>query len=135
MAADLYLKEVDSLRFELSMNHASDEVMQMAADITCRQQGGGADDRSVPSCERHPPQSARPTRWPCLHWCSAHAELVPRLCSGRPPKRNAGARSLPPPAIAAVYRAVGSGGGLTGSSSARELLPQNSDLNFGDLQV
>jgi hypothetical protein len=26
MAADLYLKEVDALRFELSMNHASDEV-------------------------------------------------------------------------------------------------------------
>ena len=26
MAADLYLKEVDALRFELSMSHASDEV-------------------------------------------------------------------------------------------------------------
>jgi phosphoenolpyruvate carboxylase len=26
IAADLYLKEVDALRFELSMNHASDEV-------------------------------------------------------------------------------------------------------------
>ena len=26
MAADLYIKEVDTLRFELSMNHASDEV-------------------------------------------------------------------------------------------------------------
>ena len=26
MAADLYLKEIDALRFELSMNHASDEV-------------------------------------------------------------------------------------------------------------
>jgi phosphoenolpyruvate carboxylase len=26
MAADLYLKEIDALRFELSMNHASEEV-------------------------------------------------------------------------------------------------------------
>ena len=26
MAADLYLREVDALRFELSQNHASDEV-------------------------------------------------------------------------------------------------------------
>lgn len=84
MAADLYLKEVDALRFELSMNHASDEVLQMAHDIAQRQAGGPGDDRSVPS---------------------------------------------------SVYRAVGSSGGLAGSSSARELLPQNSDLNFGDLQV
>lgn len=28
MAADLYLREVDVLRFELSQNHASDEVLQ-----------------------------------------------------------------------------------------------------------
>ncbi|PRW39191.1 phosphoenolpyruvate carboxylase 4 [Chlorella sorokiniana] len=34
MAADLYLKEVDALRFELSMSHASDEVLNMAHDIT-----------------------------------------------------------------------------------------------------
>ncbi len=27
MAADLYLREVDVLRFELSQNHASDEVL------------------------------------------------------------------------------------------------------------
>lgn len=27
MAADLYLREVDVLRFELSLNHASDEVL------------------------------------------------------------------------------------------------------------
>jgi phosphoenolpyruvate carboxylase len=28
MAADLHLREVDALRFELSQNHASDEVGQ-----------------------------------------------------------------------------------------------------------
>ena len=33
MAADLYLKEVDALRFELSMNHASDEVRASAAPV------------------------------------------------------------------------------------------------------
>jgi len=53
MAADLYLREVDALRFELSQNHASDEVhivafsqqyshqntfLQESADRTCRQQ-------------------------------------------------------------------------------------------------
>ncbi|GAB4814136.1 hypothetical protein N2152v2_001182 [Parachlorella kessleri] len=37
MAADLYIKEVDTLRFELSMNHASDEVWAMARDIVRRQ--------------------------------------------------------------------------------------------------
>jgi len=31
MAADLYLKEIDALRFELSMNHASDEVRRCLA--------------------------------------------------------------------------------------------------------
>ncbi|BDA47382.1 probable phosphoenolpyruvate carboxylase [Coccomyxa sp. Obi] len=34
MAADLYLREVDVLRFELSQNHASDEVWAMAREIT-----------------------------------------------------------------------------------------------------
>ena len=34
MAADLYLREVDVLRFELSQNHASDEVWRMAKEIT-----------------------------------------------------------------------------------------------------
>lgn len=33
MAADLYLKEIDALRFELSMNHASEEVWRMARDV------------------------------------------------------------------------------------------------------
>jgi phosphoenolpyruvate carboxylase len=36
MAADLYLKEIDALRFELSMSHASDEVWRMARDIVAR---------------------------------------------------------------------------------------------------
>ena len=36
MAADLYLKEIDALRFELSMSHASDEVWRMAKDIVAR---------------------------------------------------------------------------------------------------
>ena len=36
MAADLYLKEIDALRFEVSMSHASDEVWRMARDIVAR---------------------------------------------------------------------------------------------------
>ncbi|KAL4519094.1 hypothetical protein Ndes2526A_g00199 [Nannochloris sp. 'desiccata'] len=36
MAADLYLKEIDALRFELSMSHASDDVWRMARDIVAR---------------------------------------------------------------------------------------------------
>ena len=35
MAADLYLREVDALRFELSQNHASDEVHLSAAGHLC----------------------------------------------------------------------------------------------------
>lgn len=34
MAIDLYLREVDLLRFELSMNHANDEVWRMARRIS-----------------------------------------------------------------------------------------------------
>lgn len=50
MAADLYLKEIDALRFELSMSHASDEVLQMAQSIaTAQHHQHNADDRSVPS--------------------------------------------------------------------------------------
>lgn len=37
MAADLYLKEIDGLRFEISMSHASDEVWRMARDIVAKQ--------------------------------------------------------------------------------------------------
>lgn len=36
MAADLYLKEIDALRFELSMSHASDDVWRMARGIIAR---------------------------------------------------------------------------------------------------
>lgn len=36
MAADLYLKEIDALRFELSMSHASDEVWRMARSIAAK---------------------------------------------------------------------------------------------------
>ncbi|KAL4853378.1 Phosphoenolpyruvate carboxylase 2 [Chlorella vulgaris] len=46
IAADLYLKEVDALRFELSMNHASDEVHHMAQEVTHRQ--APSDDSGVP---------------------------------------------------------------------------------------
>jgi phosphoenolpyruvate carboxylase len=36
MGADLYLKEVDALRFELSMTHASDELWRLARDVAAR---------------------------------------------------------------------------------------------------
>ena len=36
MGADLFLKEIDALRFELSMSHASDEVWRMARDIVAK---------------------------------------------------------------------------------------------------
>lgn len=36
MAADLYLQEIDALRFELSMGHASDEVWRMARHIATK---------------------------------------------------------------------------------------------------
>lgn len=50
MAIDLYLREVDLLRFELSMNHANDEVWRMARrisreagqDLHAPEVGGGA---------------------------------------------------------------------------------------------
>ena len=35
MAADLYLREVDALRFELSQNHASDEVHTLLTQSLC----------------------------------------------------------------------------------------------------
>ncbi|KAK9905656.1 hypothetical protein WJX75_003995 [Coccomyxa subellipsoidea] len=41
MAADLYLREVDVLRFELSQVHASDEVWRMAKEITESQHAQG----------------------------------------------------------------------------------------------
>lgn len=36
MAADLYLKEVDKLRFELSMSHANDEVWRLARGVAAK---------------------------------------------------------------------------------------------------
>ncbi|KAI7840424.1 hypothetical protein COHA_005854 [Chlorella ohadii] len=54
MAADLYLKEVDALRFELSMSHASDEVLNMAYDISCKHHQHGAEEHT----HARPPSAA-----------------------------------------------------------------------------
>ena len=49
MAADLYLKEVDALRFELSMNHASDEVGVCGAWWSA-EGGSGGDQSGLERC-------------------------------------------------------------------------------------
>lgn len=48
MAADLYLREVDALRFELSQNHASDEVWRLAREITTAQHAQGDSHAAAP---------------------------------------------------------------------------------------
>ena len=54
MAADLYLREVDALRFELSQNHASDEVWRLAREITTAQHAQGDGHPAAPGQVTHP---------------------------------------------------------------------------------
>ena len=53
MAADLYLREVDALRFELSQNHASDEVWRLAREITTSQHAQGEGHSAAPGQVAH----------------------------------------------------------------------------------
>ena len=51
MAADLYLREVDALRFELSQNHASDEVHIVAFSQQYSRQNTFLQDSASKICQ------------------------------------------------------------------------------------
>ncbi|KAL5123542.1 Phosphoenolpyruvate carboxylase 4 [Glycine soja] len=54
MAIDLYIREVDGLRFELSMNQCSDKLSELAHEIL-KEEGGSEYPRHVPGADHKQP--------------------------------------------------------------------------------
>ena len=112
MAADLYLREVDVLRFELSMNQASDEVWRMARSIVragedAAAAAAAAGGDATTSSHAPPPGLAaqRPTD-------GAGAALAAAAAAAGGATGGVGGLAVPPPPAHGPMVAGGDGGPL-----------------------